>query len=128
MPAASATSIPAAASSIVAGKRSAISRETGFAIRDRFTKIADGESAQICGVLLQERTIEAELMAHTDNVGGRGGLTEHRNHRIARHEMDDREGQRHDTERDGNEREQAPDEIVDHCITATNLRRRRRAR
>ncbi len=63
-------------------------------------------------------------MAHPDNVGRRGGLTEHRNHRVAGHQMDDREGQRHDTERHGSERNQAPDEIMDHRITATNLRRR----
>jgi hypothetical protein len=38
--------------------------------------------------------------------------------------MDDGEGKSHDTERNRSERDQAPDEMIDHRFTATNLRRR----
>ena len=53
-------------------------------------------------------------MAHPDNVGGRGGLAEHRDHRIAGHQVNDREGQRRDAKRDRYQREQPPHEMFDH--------------
>src|SRR5271156_3342733 len=54
-------------------------------------------------------------MAHPDNVGRRGGLAEHRSHRIARHQVDDREGQGRDAKCDRHEREESPERIANHC-------------
>ena len=66
-------------------------------------------------------------MAHPDDVGGRGGFAEHRDDRIARHQMDNREGQRRDAERDGNQREQAARQvritrIIRRCSAAAGRR------
>ena len=53
-------------------------------------------------------------MTHPDNVSRRGGFTEHRDDGITRHQVDNREGQSRDTERDGNERQQAPGQVSFH--------------
>src|SRR5580704_17026563 len=91
----------------------------GLAIRNRFAQITDGESAQIRRVLRKERAVEAELTAHSDDVGGRGSLAEHRDHWIAGYQVNDRECQRRDTNRDRYQREQPPHEMFDHFTIAT---------
>jgi len=62
-------------------------------------------------------------MAHTDDVGGSGSFAEHRDHWIARHQVDDCEGQCHHPKRDWQQCEQAPDQIFFHRLTVSALRR-----
>src|ERR1700683_501012 len=53
-------------------------------------------------------------MAHALDIGGRGHVAEHRNDRIAGHEVNQREGDGRNAERNRNQREQAASQVRDH--------------
>ena len=85
-----------------------------FFHRDRLAKIAVRQPPQEIRVLRGERPIEPQLMTQAGNIGGPRGVAQHRGHWVARHQMDEREGQRGDAERDRNECGEAADEIASH--------------
>ena len=68
----------------------------------RRPEIAGGEPLQKAAVLDVERPVEPEPSAQLGDVLRRRAVAEHRLHRIAGHEMDEREDERRDAEENGN--------------------------
>ena len=71
----------------------------------RLTQIASGETAQIRKILPPERAIQPKLAAHSGNIGRLSVVAQHRDHRVARHQMNQRKGDGCNAERDWNYRE-----------------------
>ncbi len=81
--------------------------------RDRFAEVAVREAPQ--GTSRTARPSgrsSPSSMAHPCDIGGRRRIAEHRDDRIAGHQMNQREGQRRDAERDRNQREQAANQVA----------------
>ena len=72
------------------------------------------ESPQEARLLRGDWTVESKSVAHSRDVRGHRGVAKHRDHRVAGHEMDEREGQRRDAQRDRNERDEAAEEVANH--------------
>src|ERR1700746_3795465 len=65
-------------------------------------------------ILLPQRGVDPELVAHHSDIGGLCAIPQHRGHRIARDEMNKGKGERREPKCDGDKRQTAPDEIVSH--------------
>src|SRR5262249_7141406 len=51
-------------------------------------------------VLFTEWTVESEAVTQSRDIAGGSGFAEHRNDRVARHQVNHRKGEGHDTDRD----------------------------
>jgi hypothetical protein len=85
--------------------------------RDRFTEVAPHRIADERCILSEDRSVEAKLMAHPLDVGGRGRVAEHRDDGIARDEMNKREGQRRNAKGDWDECREAAEDVSAQPIT-----------
>ena len=108
-----ATSNPAPANSSVAGNRAAIRRATGSFIEidsPRSPCATPHRKPAYCAAIGGRVPVVAQAF----DIRGPRGVAEHRDHRVAGHEMDEREGQRRDAQRYRNERDEAADEVANH--------------
>src|ERR1700682_2831021 len=58
--------------------------------------------------------VEQHFVAHVCNSRRPRAVAKHRDHRVARNEMDEREGQRRNPQRDRDQRDEAADQVVNH--------------
>ena len=88
----------------------------GRAIAERRAEIADDEPREKVTVLREQRPIETELRAQVAEVRRRRRFTEHRRHRIARDEVDQRKDERRHAEQHWHGQDESPDDEWQHAV------------
>ncbi|GBC83482.1 hypothetical protein HRbin10_02630 [bacterium HR10] len=82
----------------------------GSPIHERHAEIAPHDVPPVCHVLLQQRPIQPEAVAHLCDLLGRRRLPEERQDRISRDQVQQQEDERHDGPNDRNDEHQATEE------------------
>src|SRR6185312_4881987 len=77
-------------------------------------EVADGSPAQPGGELREQRTVESERMTGCGDLRRRGRRAEHALHRVAGSDVEQHEGQRHDSEHDAECARQTEDDAPGH--------------
>ncbi len=95
----------------------------GLVGAERRSQIAADRSLQEGTVLDQERPIEAEPPAQIGDVLRRRAVAEHGLHRIAGHEVNEREHERRDAQQDGNGQQETANKKSNHGRCGCSLGR-----
>ena len=116
MPIPAANSSAATVSSMVAGKRTRNSFNTGWLFTTLEPKSPLEQAAEVPQVLLPEGVVEAQVRAHRGDALGRRVLAEDRRRGVAGKQVDEGEQDDGQAEQDGDRPEKPADDVLGHRV------------